>query len=233
MGSRDRRWRTPLGAPKGGMASRATRATPPVMLAGAVLALTGVTVSGCAGAPEANAEAKLASSFEDLFSEWLAAPDATAYDKVVLREAIETGAITEDQYRQGLDLYLACMSEAGYQLRQTRYSTGVVNVQPPAAVNDVDKLMATDSLCQEKTSVFAVMGYETQQGNPDLLVDAGTVAYRCLKKDGLIADDVTVDQVAAFLTESHWKVYPFDVHDLGVESCFYAAGMAYQIDVTG
>lgn len=203
-----------------------------LMLAVAALALTGLAISACTGTQEGNPNAKRASSFEDLFTQWLAAPDATAYDKVVLQEAIETGRITQAQYQEALDLYISCMSDAGYQMRQTRYPTGVVNVQPPASVDDADALMTTDSLCQEQTSVFVVMGYETQQGNPDLYADAATVAYTCLKKNGLIADDVTLEQVSAFLTESHRNVYPFDVHDLGVKSCFYAAGMGYDIDET-
>ncbi|KZE40402.1 hypothetical protein AVW09_15200 [Microbacterium sp. T32] len=143
---------------------------------------------------------------------------------------MKTGSITQAQYQKALDLYISCMSDSGYELQRTRYSTGVINVQPPPAVDDVDALMTADQLCRENTSVFVVMGYETQQGNPGLYSDPATIAYTCLKDHSLITSDVTVAQVSAFLTESHRNQYPFDAHDLGVKSCFYAAGMVYDID---
>lgn len=205
---------------------------PRLIAAVTTLVLACVPISGCAATQEANTDARLAPSLKDLFSQWLAAPEATAYDKVALQEAIDTGRLTQTQYQQAIDLYISCMSDAGYELRQTRYPTGVINVQPPASVDDASALMTTDSLCREQTSVFVVMGYETQQGNPDLFADAGTIAYTCLKKNGLISDDVSLEQVSAFLTESHRNDYRFDVQDLGVKSCFYAAGMGYDIDET-
>lgn len=198
----------------------------------AALALAGLALSGCGQTQATPPAAKLASSLEELFAQWLDSPDATAHDKVVLQEAIEAGQITQAQYQEALDLYITCMSDAGYELQQTRYSTGIINAQPPSRVEDLDALIATDQLCQEQTSVFVVMGYETQLGNPDLYADAGTVAYTCLRKNGLIEDDVALEQVAAFLTESHRNQYPFDVQDLDVKSCFYAAGMTYDIDET-
>lgn len=196
----------------------------------AVLAIVGAVLSGCAEGRDENLTAKLAPSLVALYTQWLGTPEATEYDRVVLQEAAETGRITQAQYQEALDLYTTCMSEAGYQLQQTRYPTGVINVQPPSAVDDAGALMSTDQLCRAQTSMFVVMGYETQQGNPDLYADPGTIAYTCLKENALIADDVTVEQVSAFLTESHRNQYPFDVYDLRVKSCFYAAGMVYDID---
>ncbi|MGC0369025.1 hypothetical protein [Microbacterium sp. SLBN-111] len=196
----------------------------------AVLATACVATTGHTDPQGATSTAKLASSLKDLFTQWLTSPDSTEYDTRVLREATETGFITQAQYQEALDLYTDCMSEAGYELQQTRYPTGVVNLQPPPVVEDVDALMASDRFCREKTSVYVVAGFETQQGNPNLYADAATIAYTCLKDNSLIASDVTVEQVSVFLTDSLQNQYPFDVHDLGVKSCFYAAGMVYDID---
>ncbi|WP_431796037.1 hypothetical protein [Microbacterium enclense] len=204
------------------------RATP--LLTIAFIATVGVSLSGCTDSRGEGSTAKLASSLEELLAQWYSSPDATDYDRSVLEEAAETGFITQAQYQHAIDLYASCMSDAGYELQQTRYSTGVINLQPPPAIDDAGALMASDQLCREQTSVFAVMGYETQQGNPDLYADPATIAYTCLKEHSLITSDVTVAQVSAFLTESHRNQYPFDVHDLGVKSCFYAAGMVYDID---
>lgn len=190
-------------------------------------AFTGCSARTASSPEPVQREARLADSFEAMYASWLENPELTEKDVEILTEAQATGRVTHVQYEDSLERLVDCMAEAGYDLDVTTYPSGIVNVQPPAAVTDPDRMMAAKHRCERTTSIHAVMGYEMQQANPHLYADPSFVAYTCLRDGDLIADSGTIDDVRRFMFASMRGGLPFDSGDLGVEACFYGAGMAY------
>jgi len=131
------------------------------------------------------------------------------------------------QYQDAIDRLVSCMADAGYALQLTTYPSGVIEVQPPVAVPDGDALMSSKHFCEKTTSIYAIMGYELQQGNPQLYADPTVVAFNCLQEAELLISTATVDDVKRFMYSSERDDLPFDPEDFGVKACFYGAGMAY------
>lgn len=194
-----------------------------------------LTVGGLVGcgspAPQAHGSqptaVRLADSFEAMYASWLEDPELTERDVEILTEAQATGRVTQVQYEDALERLVDCMADAGYDLDLTTYPSGIVNVQPPATVTDPDRMMAAKHRCEQRTSIHAIMGYEMQQANPDLYADPSLRAFTCLRDGDLIADSGTVEDVRRFMFASMRGDFPFDSDDLGVEACFYGAGMSY------
>ncbi|OYC95385.1 hypothetical protein [Microbacterium sp. Yaish 1] len=190
-----------------------------------------LTVGGLVGcvrpATQAHGAERLADSFEAMYASWLEDPELTERDVEILTEAQATGRVTHVQYEDSLERLVDCMADAGYDLDLTTYPSGIVNVQPPAAVADPDRMMAVKHGCERATSIHVIMGYEMQQANPDLYADPSLRAFTCLRDGDLIAASGTVEDVHRFMFASMRGDFPFDSDDLGVEACFYGAGMSY------
>ncbi|MFS0714799.1 hypothetical protein ABC195_13035 [Microbacterium sp. 2P01SA-2] len=197
-------------------------------LAAVTVGIAGVVLVGCAAPDEAGvSDARVAESFAAMYTQWLTEPDLTEMDRLVLDEAQRTGRVTQGQYQDAIDRLVSCMADAGYALQLTTYPSGVIEVQPPVAVPDGDDLMSSKHFCEKTTSIYAIMGYEMQQGNPELYADPAVVAFNCLEDADLLASTATVDDVKRFMYSSERDNFPFDSEDFGVKACFYGAGMAY------
>jgi hypothetical protein len=197
-------------------------------LAAVTVGIAGVALVGCAAPDEDGvSDARVAESFEAMYKQWLTEPDLTEMDRLVLDEAQRTGRVTQAQYQDAIDRLVSCMADAGYALQLTTYPSGVIEVQPPVAVPDGDALMSSKHFCEKTTSIYAIMGYEMQQGNPQLYADPTVVAFNCLQEAELLISTATVDDVKRFMYSSERDDLPFDPEEFGVKACFYGAGMAY------
>ncbi|MDF2918745.1 MAG: hypothetical protein K0S70_2962 [Microbacterium sp.] len=193
----------------------------------AVAALAGCGIRDAGPGAAHLPDERVADSFEAMYVSWLEDPTLMERDVEILTEARATGRVTRAQYEDSIKRLVDCMADAGYDLDLTTYPSGVVNVQPPGAVRDPDRMMAVKHRCESATSIHAIIGYEMQQGNPELYADPSLVAFTCLRDGDLIGPSGTLEDVQRFMFASMRGDLPFDPEATAVEACFYGAGMAY------
>ncbi|ALJ20523.1 hypothetical protein [Microbacterium sp. No. 7] len=198
----------------------------PALCAAVVILVFGLV--GCSATERASVDGTIADSLQDLFEQSLRDDSLTDFERDVLTGATESGRIKQSEYLMGIDLYLDCMSDQGYTISTAQFVSGAVELKPPL-VDDVDALMRADMDCMAATAGNVIMLFEIQQGNPHLYADPARVAYACLESAGLAGGDVTVDATRGFLERGMRSNPPFDVQDPQVKSCFYGAGMNYDI----
>ncbi|MFJ4037231.1 hypothetical protein ACIPVB_04030 [Microbacterium sp. NPDC090007] len=198
--------------------------------------MTVAVVAGCSSQSEhSNGDDKLATSLASLAHQQLAEGGMSDWDRKVLEKAVNTGAISQADYDEGVDNFDACMASAGLHWVRTTLLNGVVDFQPPpgdSSSNDPEGTATAQWNCYQSTYLHTQELFRLQQANPDLLANFSLAAVNCLRKAGMVGDDFTADDFdkAFGPRDTPATDWPFDVMDLRAQTCLSSLGYTIVID---
>jgi hypothetical protein len=214
---------------------RGVRTSPWLVTVALALALLGVTA--CSGAddlpadPPPGAGQKIAPSLVALFRQTLQRDDLSEFEREVINRAIATGRLSQADYEEAHSRYARCIKDSGVVEVYEKLPNGVYEPR-------TDLSGATDAEADAARKRYEVISdrcldgmfvvetlYQTQQGNPDLLVDTFEVAVRCLVKAGLAPVGYTAADLKADV-RSRWTNTPYDVNDPQAHTCLWSAGFS-------
>jgi len=156
------------------------------------------TPSGSTFAEE-KATAEKTSPLIDSWKEDLARDDLSDFERDVLKRAVKTGKITQDDYEQAQAKYLQCMVSEGFDhLKFNKLPDGLYEL-----AEDADTVEGSDSSknyenamlkCSEGTTRIIEAEYRDQQDNPERYKDHGLIAVQCLRDAGKVDKSYTAAQ---------------------------------------
>lgn len=155
-----------------------------------------MAVGACGGGNDAKnfneevSSAQKIAPLSDLWQEELDGSDLSDFERDVLKRAVKTGRIEQDDYEQAHAKYLQCMTTAGYdQLAYDKLPNGLYSLSDDAVIDNgyADQMVA----CSEGTTRVIEADYRDQQDNPDRYKDHGIIAVQCLRDAGVVGDDYT------------------------------------------
>lgn len=153
----------------------------------ATLVACACTLVACAGGPSAQIpEGPWGVEFQ------------SAYDSVndpFVRDVLQDGAVTEQEYAETVDRYSDCMADAGIALKENPPSEGGFSYTFPASISS-DEAHAADTRCSEQSGEYVIGAlYHFVKRNPQHL-DENQIVYDCLIAAGAIDTSYTVDDFA-------------------------------------
>ena len=198
-------------------------------LLGCFFAVTLISCSGEAdhGGPTGPTPGeRFATSFSAWAEQILAEQDAYLSDfaKEVIGEAARTGHIEPAAYEQAFSMYSSCMAEQGYIDTYVKDGFGIYKTTVgEKGLADVTAYGEAFSACWDGQTAIAVMWTEQQQ-NPDLFADRREAGVACLKKNGLVGNDYTVNDLNSDL-DADFQSAPYDPFDPVANDCLRAGGI--------
>ena len=188
------------------------------------------TPSGSTFAEE-KATAEKTSPLIDSWKEDLARDDLSDFERDVLKRAVKTGKITQDDYEQAHSLYIQCMAAKGFDdAKYIKQPDGLYKLveSPHSAARDSDTWWDTSIQCSTGTDSIIEAEYRDQQDNPERYRDQGIVAVQCLRDAGKVDDSYTAAQFNNALTRydedsqngNLSKLFGFPVHSSDEQTMF-------------
>ena len=197
-------------------------------------------LSGCSNivsAPNGNtfaeekATAEKTSPLIDSWKEDLTHNDLSDFERDVLKRAIKTGKITQDDYEQAHSLYIQCMTAKGFDdAKYIKQPDGLYKLveSPRSTDKNSDTWWNTSIQCSTGTDSIIEAEYRDQQDNPERYKDQGIVAVQCLRDAGKVDDSYTAAQFNNALTRydedsqdgSLSKLFGFPVHSSDEQTIF-------------
>ena len=172
-------------------------------------------------APSITAE-RIADSFTALCQKALDTLNPSPVERQVIERALTTGRLDPADYEAAHIRYVQCMAERGFNPPFRKTPAGLY-IELPYEPGDMTKRDEADSECSADTVIVSSL-FRVQQANPDLLSDPRLVAVRCLRREGLITLDYSVDDLDR---DKAANAFPFDQYEETANNCLYEAGYAY------
>lgn len=204
------------------------------LFAGAATLLTLLADCSSPSAPNpAPSGAKIAPTLTALFQQTLDERKDTLsdFEKEVIQRAIASGKISATDYQEAINRYAMCMKDAGYEEVFTQQSNGLTSIKPTMPTSgDVNKWVEAYSdksdACARGNRVIIESLYRDQQGNPDLLTDPVAIIVTCLRKQGVITDTFTAEDLRKWTENPKSVELPFKLNDPKAVECLANGGIA-------
>jgi hypothetical protein len=188
--------------------------------------------SSSASTPAAVPSGRLASSLVALFQQVFDDGGKDSLDGLspmeteVLLRSVEAGSISVADYEMTHAAFMTCMSQRGVDEPWKKGADGVYHPQG----YDSSKVLFTDSelsaardACEPLVDAVQWL-YTVQQSNPDLFSDQDEQVVACLRRNGVVDDLYTPEQLQQDTID---RSLPFDVFDPVPNACLAGAGYLY------
>jgi len=166
----------------------------------------------------------LASSLPQLFQQALDQGDASPIEREAIERAIVAGRIDAADYEAAHVRYMQCMMSNGIE-PQIRKTPAGYYIEEGWDSNRTDA-MDVHWRCLADNALIDQL-YRIQQANPGLLADQRLVAIQCLRREGLVDADYTVDDFDRDLGDMSKPTFPFDIYAESANNCLFFAGYAF------
>lgn len=193
---------------------RTNRTRTCAVVLGAVMAFA---LGGCASPaePVSSSVAEGSVTLEQIIDDGLAAAGSD-FQTEVLTRAQETGAVSEEDWKEANNKFKDCMVDKGYEI-ELIYDGANVTTQTVADVGsggeeqqaDAEKRRADDQECYEKTSAFINEAYSLLNGG-SVSVSADEMqraVLQCLIDRELVPAETTYEEFVADLEQNEGKQF--------------------------
>lgn len=210
---------------------------PTPFVRGLVAVAVGIALAGCSTAPAAPSpgSAKVAPSLTALFQQTLdqRGPSLSSFEREVIERAVREGRLSAADYQEAVNRRTQCMTDAGYTESAVQQPNGLIKISPQMPTSgDVNQWMERyidkSDACADGTLKVIEMLYLDQQGNPDLLADPLDIIITCLRKEGVVDDAFTTDDLRAWSENPKGTTLPFSLTDPKATQCLANGGIAVQ-----
>ncbi|WEV42056.1 hypothetical protein OZX57_00645 [Bifidobacterium sp. ESL0682] len=183
---------------------------------------------------ETKKSAKLASSMDALFDQYLAKKKLSSYEREVISRSKQNGKVSAEDYETAHAKEVSCMAGKGWKMLEKKLPSGIYanNGTDPVPHGDaeVDKMMKASKDCSVDSADIEIL-YETQQTNPDLLSDTYEAAVTCLQRSKVVDKSYTAKKLKDALEGGGElrKKLPFDASTDAAQNCLVGNGMGIDI----
>ncbi|WEV69313.1 hypothetical protein OZX73_08680 [Bifidobacterium sp. ESL0775] len=186
------------------------------------------------GSSETKKGAKLASSMDALFDQYLAKKKLSSYEREVITRSKKNGKVSAEDYEAAHAKEVSCMASKGWKMLEKKLPSGIYannGTDPvPHSEAEVDKMANANKACSVDSSDIEIL-YETQQTNPDLFSDTYEAAVTCLQRSKVVDKSYTAKKLKDALEGGGElrKKLPFDTSTDAAQNCLVGNGMGIDI----
>lgn len=138
---------------------------------------------------------------------------------------LQDGVVSTDEYNEAVNAYLACMSDAGYEMLTSAnqfvpgmYDYAHDSSATPEAERDSDRLFTTSDDCSVGTTMNIEAIFGDQIVNPDD-VDIMALTVSCLETTGVVESGVLTPEYLTSALSQETPDLPFDLWEDQAMSC--------------
>lgn len=186
------------------------------------------------GSSETKKGAKLASSMDALFDQYLAKKKLSSYEREVITRSKKNGKVSAEDYEAAHAKEMSCMADKGWKMIEKKLPSGIYvnngSDPSPNSQAEADKMLKASKDCSGDSADIEVL-YDTQQANPDLLSDTYAAAVTCLQRSKVVDKSYTSRKLKDALEGGGnlREKLPFDASTDAAQSCLAGNGMAIDI----